>query len=384
MRFSFFRKGAGVLAAAVLSMVPALGAHADYTGAPRTFLFNPAVQIPFSDTTKYKKKAPYVIGFSNAGLGDSWRVVMQHSLMKAASEHADVIKQMIITNGNMDDAKQAADIQDLISRGVDLLIVSANTQKALDPVVTRAMKQGIPVVMVDRRISSDNFVSFVTGSDAMMGRVWAQWIVEKLHGKGNVIMLAGQAGSSVSADRETAAKQVFSQYPDIKVLDTVYSDWSPVKAKQQMQAMIAKYGHTINAVWCAHGLPVAGSIDAFVAAGFKAGEIPPHTTADLNGPLQLALKYKIPMLEIGYPPTMGRTAIDVALKVLAGQSLPKIYEISPQIALTRGDETPSVPHPDQYFDQIVDAKGPPDEIIDGGMGPGYNPSTFKVKLPGEK
>ena len=211
---------------------------------PATFLFNPAVQIPFSDTAKFKKKAPYVIGFSNAGLGDSWRVVMQHSLMKAASEHADVIKQIIITNGNMDDAKQAADIQDLISRGVDLLIVSANTQKALDPVVTRAMKQGIPVVMVDRRISSDNFVSFVTGSDAMMGRVWAQWIVEKLHGKGNVIMLAGQAGSSVSADRETAAKQVFSQYPGIKVLDTVYSDWSPVKAKQQMQAMIAKYGHT--------------------------------------------------------------------------------------------------------------------------------------------
>jgi ribose transport system substrate-binding protein len=378
----FLRAGVFTLAAALL--LPVNSAHADYTGAPRTFLFNPAVQIPFSDTAKFKKKAPYVIGFSNAGLGDSWRVVMQHSLMKAASEHADVIKQLIITNGNMDDAKQAADIQDLISRGVDLLIVSANTQKALDPVVTRAMKQGIPVVMVDRRISSDNFVSFVTGSDAMMGRVWAQWIVEKLHGKGNVIMLAGQAGSSVSADREAAAHQVFSQYPGIKVLDTVYSDWSPVKAKQQMQAMIAKYGHTINAVWCAHGLPVAGSIDAFVAAGFKAGEIPPHTTADLNGPLQLALKYKIPMLEIGYPPAMGRTALDVALKVLDGQPLPKIYEISPQIALTRGDETASVPHPDQYIDQIVDAKGPPDEIIDGGMGPGYNPSTFKIKLPGEK
>ncbi|QYD73568.1 ABC transporter substrate-binding protein [Paraburkholderia edwinii] len=384
MRRSTRFQRAIVLAAAAFTLAAPLAARADYTGAPRTFLFNPTVQIPFSDTAKFKKKPPYVIGFSNAGLGDSWRVVMQQSLMKAASEHSDLIKQLLITNGNMDDAKQAADIQDLISRGVDLLIVSANTQKALDPVVTRAMKQGIPVVMVDRRISSDNFVSFVTGSDAMMGRLWAQWIVEKLHGKGNVIMLAGQAGSSVSADREAAAHQVFSQYPGIKVLDTVYSDWSPVKARQQMQAMIAKYGHSINAVWCAHGLPVAGSIDAFVAAGFKPGEIPPHTTADLNGPLQLALKYKIPMLEIGYPPSMGGTSLDVALKVLQGQPLPKIYEISPQIALTRGDETASVPHPDQYIDQVVDAKGPPDEIIDSGMGPGYNPTTFKVKLPGEK
>ena len=384
MRRSIRFHRASVFAAAAFILTASCAARADYTGAARTFLFNPAVQIPFSDTAKFKKKPPYVIGFSNAGLGDSWRVVMQHSLMKAAAEHPDQIKQLLITNGNMDDAKQAADIQDLISRGVDLLIVSANTQKALDPVVTRAMKQGIPVVMVDRRISSDNFVSFVTGSDAMMGRVWAQWIVEKLHGKGNVIMLAGQAGSSVSADREAAAHEVFSQYPGIKVLDTVYSDWSPVKAKQQMQAMIAKYGHTINAVWCAHGLPVAGSIEAFLAAGFKPGEIPPHTTADLNGPLQLALKYKIPMLEIGYPPSMGGTSLDVALKVLQGQPLPKIYEISPQIALTRGDETASVPHPDQYIDQVVDAKGQPDKIIDGGMGADYNPSTFKIKLPGEK
>jgi ribose transport system substrate-binding protein len=43
-----------------------------------------------------------------------------------------------------------------------------------------------------------------------------------------------------------------------------------------------------------------------------------------------------------------------------------------------------VPHPDQYIDQVVDAKGPPDKIIDGGMGANYNPSTFKIKLPGEK
>src|ERR1700709_293336 len=168
MHLSFRLIRASGLALAAALMIPAMSARADYAGAPRTFLFNPAVQIPFSDTTKFKKKPPYVIGFSNAGLGDSWRVVMQHSLMKAASEHADVIKQLIITNGNMDDAKQAADIQDLISRGVDLLIVSANTQKALDPVVTRAMKQGIPVVMLDRRISSYHFRTYVTCAHLMM------------------------------------------------------------------------------------------------------------------------------------------------------------------------------------------------------------------------
>jgi len=358
-------------------------AGAEYKGAPRSFLYNPDIDVCFKDTSQYKKKPPYVIGYSNAGLGDSWRVVNLHSIQKAASDNKDKISKLLFTDANHDDAKQVADIQDLVSRGVDILIVSANTQQALDPVVTRVMKSGIPVVMMDRRIASDNFVTFVTGSDAMMGRVWAQWIVEKLNDKGNVIMLGGQAGSSVSENRERVALQVFNQYPDIKVLDTVYSDWSPVKGKQVMEAMIAKYGKKIDAVWCAHGLQVPGSIEAFLAAGYKKGEIPPHTTADLNGPLQLALQYDIPLIEIGYPPAMGRVAVEVALKVLEGRPLPCIYSIPVTIGLTEGDETPSV-RPDMYIKDIVRQDRPADFLIWGGMGPDYDPTTFSIDYPGKR
>ncbi len=351
-----------------------------YTGAPRTFLFNPATKLCFSDTAKYKKAGPYTLGFSNAGLGDSWRVVMLHSMEKAAAEHKDKIAHLLITDAGHDDAKQVADIQDLVARKVDLLIVSANTEKAVDPAVTRAMRAGIPVVMVDRRVQSNNFVTFVTASDAMMGRLFAQWIVEKLHGKGNVVILAGQAGSSPSENRVGPAMEVFSQYPGIKILDTVYSDWSPVKGKQVMQAVIAKYGHSIDAVWSAHGLQVPGSIEAFLEAGFKPGEIPMHTTADVNGPLQMALKYKIPMLEIGYPPAMGGVAINVALQVLNGARVPCTYQINSQIALTDGDATASV-KPDLSIKDEVVPDGPADMLVTGGMGPGYNPSSYSVDYP---
>ena len=102
------------------------------------------------------KAPPYVIGFANAGLGDSWRVVGLHSLEKAAHDHADVVKKLLITDAGHDDAKQVADIQDLVSRGVDLLIVSANTTQALDPAVTQVTERGIPVVMFDRRVCSRN------------------------------------------------------------------------------------------------------------------------------------------------------------------------------------------------------------------------------------
>jgi ribose transport system substrate-binding protein len=369
-----------LLGAAGLMATSSMSVAEPYKGAPRTFLFNPSSEVCFKDTSAYKKDPPYVIGFSNAGLGDSWRVVMLHSLETAAAAHKDVIKQLIITDAGHDDAKQVSDIQDLMSRQVDLLIISANTEQAVDPAVTRAMERGIPVVMVDRRVSSDNFVTFVTASDTMMGRLFAQWIVEKLNGKGNVIMLGGQAGSSPNEIRTRAAMQVFNQYPEIKILDTVYSDWSPVKGKQVMQAAIAKYGHSINAVWSAHGLQTPGSIEAFLDAGFKPGEIPPHTNSDVNGGMQMALKYHVPMLEVGYPPAMGGTAVEVALKVLAGAQVPCTYEINAQIATTDGDETASIKR-DLPISEMVVPNGPPDMLVTGGMGPDYDPKTYKVDYP---
>lgn len=351
-----------------------------YKGVPRTFLFNPSLDVCFKDTAQYKKDGPFVIGYSNAGLGDSWRVVMLHSMEKAAADHKDQIKQLLITDAGHDDAKQVADIQDLVSRGIDLLIVSANTEQAVDASVQRAMERGIPVVMVDRRVASDNFVTFVTASDVMMGRLFAQWIAEKLGGKGNIVILGGQAGSSPNELRVRAAMQVLNQYPDIKIIDTVYSDWSPVKGKQVMQAVIAKYGKDINAVLSTHGLQTPGSVEAFLEAGFKPGEIPPHTTSDVNGPLLMADKYKIPMLEVGYPPAMGGTAIEVALKVLAGSQVPCTYEINAQIATTEGDETPSI-KPDLHIKDMALPNSPADMLVTGGLGADYNPTTFKVDYP---
>lgn len=357
-----------------------LAADNTYKGAPRTFLFNPAQDVCFRDTSQYKKDGPYTIGFSNAGLGDSWRVVALHSMQKAAAENKDKIAHLLITDAGHDDSKQVADIQDLVSRGVDLLIVSANTAQALDPAVTRVMESGIPVVMVDRRIESDNFVTFVTASDAITGRLFAQWIVEKLDGKGNVIMLGGQAGSSPSEIRMKTAMQVFNQYPGIKIIDTVYGDWSPVKAKQVMQAEIQKFGKDIQAVWSAHGLMTPGSIEAFVDSGWKDGEIPPHTTADVNGPMQLALKHKVPLLEVGYPPAMAGEAIKSALKVLEGAQVPCITEINSQIAVTEGDNTPSIDTRLGIAEMVV-PNGPADLLVTGGMGPDYDPNTFSVDYP---
>ena len=91
---------------------------------------------------------------------------------------------------------------------------------------------------------------------------------EKLHGKGNIVMLPGQAGASPAELRIAAAKSIFGQYPGIKILDLQYTDWSAPKAKSIMSAMIQKFGDQIDGVWNDSGVQGGGALEAFVAAGY--------------------------------------------------------------------------------------------------------------------
>lgn len=349
-----------------------------YHGAPRTLLWTTS-DSPYVDTTKYKKDGPYIIGFSNASISNSWRVGMLASIQQVAADNKDKIKRLLITDANDDPAKQVSDVQDLLQRGVDILIVSAATADALDGIVTRAMKQGVPVVLVDRRITSENFVSFVTASDRVYGHMSAQWMVEKLGGKGNIVMLPGMAGVSVAEIRIAAAKQIFANYPDVHVLDLQYTDWSPAKGKAVMASLLQKHGKKINGVWADHGLQGSGALEAFVEAGWSPGEIPPITCADLNGCVKLAVQNKVPAFNYDYPPAMGGRAVKVALDILAGKPVPHQYELNVDIAVTKGDETASV-KADKWVEDYARLDKPNDLILSTGI-PDYDPKTFKVNYP---
>jgi ribose transport system substrate-binding protein len=368
-----------MLAVTAVSADESKGGTYVYQGAPRSFLWSPQPNA-LVDTSKYKKNPPYVIGFSNASVSNVWRVGFANSLYATVSAHRDKIKRLIVTDANDSPAKQVADVQDLIQQGVDILIVSAATSEALDPIVTRAMKQGIPVVMVDRRVTSENFVSFVTANNIAAGRFFAQWIVERLNYKGNVIMLPGIAGAGSSAERVGGAMEVFNQYPDIKILDKEYTDYSPVKGKTVAAAMIQKFGKSINAIWSDGGGQTAGALEAFVDAGFKDGEIPMAVCGDINSCLLLSIQHKVPAINIDYPSAMGGIAVNVALDILAGKSVPHAYQINADVMVTKNDETKSV-KADQWIEDYAQPDKPYDYILGTGFGKDYDPRTFKADYP---
>ena len=372
--------GGAALAAAPSVAGAAAKASAGYGGLPRTFLWNPGFNA-LVDTSKFKKKAPYTIGFSNASQADLWLVTFFHGVQWAAERHGKLLKKFIVTDANSDATKQISDIQDLLNQDIDLLLVNPATADALDPILGRATRRGIPAVTAARRVKSDgNFVSFVTASDTALARMSATWMAERLGGKGKIVLLPGLAGASPAEFRLQAAKEVFAQFPGIEFIDTQYTSWSPANGKKIMSAIIQRHGTGIDGVWADSGLQGSGSVEAFVNAGVSGKKIPPHTGGDLNGMYKLALKHGFPFCGIDYTPSIGIAAVDLAIKVLQGTAVPKRLDVNFQVVISDGDETRSI-RADVALKDYAALDKPDDFIMGHGMGPAYNPKTFKANYP---
>ena len=168
--------GAAAIGIAGIVGVAAVSDAADqekdgWKGAPRTFLWNSG-PIQFTETAKFKKNRPWTIAVANACISNVWAVGWLHSLQYVAAQHKDVIKQLIVTDARANSNKQVADIQDLLQRKPDLLLVRPATAQALDPVVTRAMKSGVPVVL---SIAASPPTIIFPWSTPMIGRWGATW-----------------------------------------------------------------------------------------------------------------------------------------------------------------------------------------------------------------
>jgi len=364
---------------AVAGLVP-LGAMAEYAGVPRSFVWNPAFNNVVN-TAGYRKPGPYTIGFSNASRGDPWLVAFADGVGWAIAQNRARVRKFIQTDANGDASKQIADIQSLVNKPIDILIVNPTAADPLDPVLQHVMKQGIPVVAVARRPRSDSsFVSFVTASDQALARLNATWLAERLGGKGNIVMLAGMAGASPAEARYLAAKEIFARFPGIKILDTRYTSWSPVMGKLVMASEIQKFGNSINGIWADSGLQSSGAVDALLSAGVAGKNIPPITGGDLNRMYKLAAQLGFPYCGVDYTSSIGIRSVGVALEVLAGTSVPKTEVVNFRVVVSDGHETASV-KADVKLKDYVRMDAPDDLIMGHGMGASYNPKTFKVDLP---
>ena len=141
----------------------------------------------------------YVVGVSNTLIGNGWREEMVCSI-KAEALASGVVSKVVLANRNGGPSEQIADLRNLISAGVNAIIVNPSDRKALKSVIKQAASRGIVVVAVDQAVSAPE-AYVLTNDQVAYGRKGAEALFKKLGGKGNVVEMRGIDGVPADADR---------------------------------------------------------------------------------------------------------------------------------------------------------------------------------------
>ena len=280
------------------------------------------------DTAKYAKPAKWHVCFSNAGLGNPWRVAGMTTMKAEVKLHPEIGEFTVVDAGSKDD-KQISDLADLQTKGCNAVIVSPNTTAALTPAVEKVCQSGIPVVVFDRGVTSTCPVSFVhpIGGYAF-GASTAEFIAQKAGKGGKVLALRILPGVDVLENRWSGAKNVFDK-AGVDVVGVEFTDGDPAKAKTIVGDYLQRFGK-LDGVWADAGATAVATAEAFQDAGKP---VPPMDAEDQQDFLEVWQKNKLTAISATYPVYQWRTAVIAATEILSGKQVPKEW-ILPQPTIT--------------------------------------------------
>ena len=213
-----------------------------------------------------------LIGLSMDTLKEArWQRDRDRMTAKAASLGADLLVQ----SANSDDARQIADVEALLTRKVDVLIVVPHDGTAMAKAVRMAHEAGIPVIAYDRMIRDVDVDLYVSFDNVRIGELQAKYLVERLP-RGKIVRIYGAKSDNNAMLFKQGQDAVLAPYiarGDIKVVHEDWAeDWKPEAAKKIVNAAIAANGRNIDAILASNDGTAGGAIQALLEEGL-AGKV---------------------------------------------------------------------------------------------------------------
>jgi ribose transport system substrate-binding protein len=272
------------------------------------------------NTAKFKKPGPYTIGVAAGYMSNSWVVFCLQHIRYEASLHKDV-KDVIVTDAAFNPGKQVADIEDLIAKGVSLIIYWPVDEKAIQPALAKAVAKGIPTVNAGGGFTySDGTVSNAFIDQWALGEAVAKHFVKDLGGKGKIFAMLPIAGTTAAVDQLAALKAVLKDHPQIELLSAEHGDWNRAKAKQITENLLQRHPR-IDGVFSPAGQMSMGVAEAFEEAG-RMKNLVMSPGDEYNGWMKWVVKNKKGGA-VTFPTRAGQEATKLGLKILAGEAVPR-------------------------------------------------------------
>lgn len=258
----------------------------------------------------------YKIGVSQC-VGGRWRDKVNNEMLSAQHLYDTDVKVCIINADNNTD-RQRQQIDSLINAGVDLLVISPNEYKPLSPCVERAKKRGIPVILFERKTSSNDYTAYIGGDNVEAGRAIGTYATRLCHdsihvGRRPVVLeITGQLVMSPDRERYQGFSSVMKKHPELD-FQHIKTNWSLedsyAATKEWLQA-----GKPLDVVFCQSDLASFGAYKAAKELGKEKGiyflgvDALPGEGIDAVQQGKLAASYIYP--------THGEEIIALALRIL--------------------------------------------------------------------
>lgn len=288
---------------------------------------------------------PITMGFSQVGAESGWRTANTKSIQEAATA-ADVDLKFSDANGEQEN--QISAIRSFVQQRVDVIAFSPVVRTGWDAVLLEAKNAGIPVILTDRAVDTqekDVFKTFVGADFVEEGRRAGKWVVEQYAsapGPVSIVQLEGTTGADPAIERNSGFADAIAANPNLKVIASQSGDFTRSGGKQVMEAFL-KAHPKIDLVFAQNDDMGLGAMEAIEAAGLTPGKDVKIVAVDATRDGMQALADGKFNYIVECNPLLGPQLMDLAKKVVAGEPVP-----------------PRVVTPDEAFDQQQAAAVLPD------------------------
>jgi ribose transport system substrate-binding protein len=259
------------------------------------------------------------VGLSLNSTAFSYGVAMRNEAEEQVKKYFPKI-ELTVTDGQGNAAKQSNDVDNLVARGIKVLLISPYQADALVPAIKRAEAAGVKVITVDRGANT-KVTSNIAPNDFENGKAVGEYLAKKLDGKGKIVEITGTPGASPTVARHDGFMKGISAYPDIEVIASENGDYLRAPALTAMENLLQRYpAGSFQAVYVQADDMASGAIQALQEANRLKGTF----VGSINGQkVGLDLVEKGDLTATAVYATVAREGILAAAKVLSGETLPK-------------------------------------------------------------
>ena len=207
------------------------------------------------------------IGFSTYTLANPYFAGLVKGLQQGADKHG---YELITTNSNSGVDGQVTDIENLISRGIDYLVLTPADAKAIEPAIRAAQDAGIPVIVSSDPVEADVTATIAIDSIDASGKAavaMAEWL-EKTTGEaaGDIFLVNGEPGSTEAIKREEGFRKKIAEYPDINIVAAQPAGWDTEQASRVTTDLLQAHP-SVKAIFAANDSTAIGVLAALRGQG---------------------------------------------------------------------------------------------------------------------